>query len=70
MNCNLLETHSATSSESYDEQYCACKPQCSILILILILISLSFLAIIVFFTNTIDMRFGVYTSACTTSETI
>jgi hypothetical protein len=35
MNCISLKTHSAASSEaceSYDEQYCACKPQRSILI--------------------------------------
>jgi hypothetical protein len=35
MNCISLETHSETSSESYDEQYFACKQQRSILILTL-----------------------------------
>jgi hypothetical protein len=69
MNCISFETHSETSSESYesyDENHRACKPQRSILILTLP----PFLDITVFFTNAIDIRFGVYTSACATSETI
>jgi hypothetical protein len=35
MNCISLQTHSEISSESYDEQYRACKQQRGILILTL-----------------------------------